>query len=742
MIDTGNRKLANYTTSASPPRPYLFRSMKIAFVLVLLVVAIALLVTRYRSHLDQSETRVNAFNAIYSENLQTLLGDLDDVLRATSRQVEAGVQVEGLSFYLQVVASRLPQLRTLLILDENGVVIAESRPDGVAIGIDVSDRPYFLVHTIANNDTPDTLYLDDPVQSLVDGAWSMPSSFAIRDDDGEFLGVAVASIEPNYLAENLLNNSEIQLGTIKGYIINPQGTIWATIPLQSDAMGKDLAPQDLWQNILLQRTQPFTTTNYFGRDVLDEADAIIAHSVVMPYGVGVIFSKHLSDVFALFYAEALFIIGGFFALSGLSIVALDAYVNQVKRIWQQAQVIQQEAHQREQAERDLHQSERAFRALVENSNDFIVRFDSGLRHLFVNRAVVESTGTAFEDYIGKTNEELGRTAESIDFWNTHIRDVFATGEEKFMAFDYDMPAGHRYYQARLMPERDDEGNVQSVLSVVRDITALREAEETRLQAERLQAELDKEHELLELKKHFVALASHDLRTPLSIISTSASMLERYNDRLSPEKRLEKLEHIQTYVGHMTRLLDEILTVSKLEEGRIKPNITPIDLPSFCDQVWDDMLTLHGDTHQTRYKMASSITVWQADALMLRYALNNVLGNAFKYTPEGGMIEFVIEDHQEGDEPWLCFTVRDTGVGIPQDDMANLFQRFQRASNVKNMKGTGLGLSIAYDYVQLHGGTITAESVENEGSTFVMRLPRHADDASPSPNIAQDNTTTS
>lgn len=233
----------------------------------------------------------------------------------------------------------------------------------------------------------------------------------------------------------------------------------------------------------------------------------------------------------------------------------------------------------------------------------------------------------------------------------------------------------------------------------------------------LQKSLTKERELNELKSRFVSMASHEFRTPLSTILSSAALVRMYKAGEQQEQREKHLEKINTAVNHLTGILNDFLSISKLEEGKIGPQVTGIDPKVLCVEVMDDMEVMLKEGQNFQF---SSFLDWNTlftDRNILKNILFNLLSNAIKYSGEGDTIEVHIQTR--GDK--LEIMVRDYGIGIPEDEQKHMFDRFFRASNVESIQGTGLGLNIVYHYLQMIGGSIRFESRTGEGSTFFVSL---------------------
>ena len=255
--------------------------------------------------------------------------------------------------------------------------------------------------------------------------------------------------------------------------------------------------------------------------------------------------------------------------------------------------------------------------------------------------------------------------------------------------------------------------------------------ELRLAHDELSLALAQEIELNKLKSRFLSMASHEFRTPLAIISSAASLLDRYQARLTEEKRQIYLNNIQNAVVHMTRLVDDVLVAEKGKAGRLQFNPKPLDLVPFCQDLVAVFASDEGSHHQicltwegTETGDPSSLQ-GELDAELLLHILRNLLSNAIKYSPADSRIDFTVAYSKE----FVRFIVADQGIGIPVQDQGRLFEFFQRASNVGDVQGTGLGLYVVKHAVDSYGGTIQVQSQEGKGTTFIVDLPLNLSAAS-------------
>ncbi len=245
--------------------------------------------------------------------------------------------------------------------------------------------------------------------------------------------------------------------------------------------------------------------------------------------------------------------------------------------------------------------------------------------------------------------------------------------------------------------------------------ALRRSEED------IRKALDKEKELGELKSRFVSMASHEFRTPLSTILSSASLLGRYPKEDQQPQREKHINRIKSAVTTLTNVLNDFLSLSKLEEGKVGYHPVELDLNEFCRTVLDEMQGLLKPGQEFVYEKEWNDATVILDEHLLKNIIYNLVSNAIKYSPEGKKIYLYCKIETD----FLQIAVRDEGIGIPQADQEYMFERFFRATNSANIQGTGLGLSIVRSYLEMMGGTINFDSEENVGSTFRIMIPLKA-----------------
>ncbi len=275
-----------------------------------------------------------------------------------------------------------------------------------------------------------------------------------------------------------------------------------------------------------------------------------------------------------------------------------------------------------------------------------------------------------------------------------------------------------FEKARLDAELETERD--SLARRVEERTAeLRLANEQLRQAhDQVRRALEKEKELGELKSRFVSMTSHEFRTPLGGILSSAEMLEEYGGQFTEERKLVYLRRIQASAHHMVDLLNDILVIGRADAGKLEFHPAPLDLLKLCQELVEELRLTAGTQHRLTFASQVESAQVAMDENLLRQILTNLLSNAIKYSPQGGEVQFTLTCQAEQ----AIFQVRDHGIGIPPEDQSRLFETFHRAGNVRNIPGTGLGMAIVKRSVDAQGGTIRVESQVGVGTTVTVTLP--------------------
>ena len=223
------------------------------------------------------------------------------------------------------------------------------------------------------------------------------------------------------------------------------------------------------------------------------------------------------------------------------------------------------------------------------------------------------------------------------------------------------------------------------------------------------------------REALLSVASHELKNPLTSLLGYANLLER-RANTNPafgERELKHVRMIREQGARLTKMLDVLLDVARLDSGQLVLQPASVDLSSVVDRMLTEVDTLL-TRHTILYYEPEAPAIVQGDEMRLEQVVRNLLGNAIKYSPDGG--EIVVRLHHEGEQ--ICLDVQDRGIGIPTEALPRIFQRFSRVNNTANISGLGLGLYVVREIVALHGGSIAVASTEGVGSTFTVTLPAH------------------
>ncbi len=329
-------------------------------------------------------------------------------------------------------------------------------------------------------------------------------------------------------------------------------------------------------------------------------------------------------------------------------------------------------------------------------------------------------------YLNPAHVKLFGYQRSEELIGKHWTDLYSAAEiERFQQDVFPVLAATQSWRGEAVAIRKDGSTFDEEVSltlvgngtlicVCRDITQRKRAETEIFKA------LETEQHLNELKSRFITLMSHEFRTPLSVISSSAGILDTFADKLSPEKKQKHLRKIMTQVHHTTNLLNEILLIHQAETRQLTFNPQQLDVVNFCQTLVQEVQLNHGDSHQiklyaTQHHRSFIATV---DRTLLGYILTELLSNAIKFSSNQTVINLSITFPNNQ----ICFQVKDQGIGIPSVDHLQVFDSFYRAQNIGTIQGAGLGLSIVKKCVDLQNGTITITSELNLGTTFTVKLP--------------------
>lgn len=276
----------------------------------------------------------------------------------------------------------------------------------------------------------------------------------------------------------------------------------------------------------------------------------------------------------------------------------------------------------------------------------------------------------------------------------------------------ELRANNKSYTLNGVPIPDANNQINEVLVVIRNITDQKNLENNLIKA------LEREKELNVLKSQFVTMASHKFRTPLSTILSSVFLLENYTDADYELEKTAFFDKIKRSVHNLTALLNDYLSLGKLEEGKLRVTYTETDIKAFFDEFLQEIGSIKKVKQKIHFTYEGMQCTVMTDKFLLKNILTNLVSNAIEYSPHDAEIELAAELKKDT----LKIRVTDQGIGIPENEQHQIFKRFYRGQNANNVEGTGLGLNIAKKYIRLLKGTIEFTSQLNKGTTFIAIIP--------------------
>jgi len=387
----------------------------------------------------------------------------------------------------------------------------------------------------------------------------------------------------------------------------------------------------------------------------------------------------------------------------------------------------------------LNESEQRFRDFADSASDWFWEMDETLRLTYLSRSfAVVSGGILPEDIIGHTHEELAWCDKDSGKWKSHQAVLEAHKPFKNLEFPFQKPEQeNRHWSISGRPVFAEDGAFRGYRGVGHDVTEEKRNQEelshhrdhlealvaertteTKIQARRLQMALAQEKKQNETQREFVAMVSHEFRTPLSIIDGTAQRVLRRPELMTEEELPIRMQKIRDAVVRMTGLVEDTLSRASMDAGMIKFKGEEIDL---CKLIQETCVRQEGVSkeHKISVDLAGISSLIWGDQKLLDQVFTNLLSNAVKYSPEGRRVD--VKGWMENDSTCVV-SVRDFGLGIPEKEIPKLFERYFRASTASGIAGTGIGLNLANELVKMHDGSIDVESTVDEGSKFTVQLP--------------------
>jgi PAS domain S-box-containing protein len=370
------------------------------------------------------------------------------------------------------------------------------------------------------------------------------------------------------------------------------------------------------------------------------------------------------------------------------------------------------------AEQNLKLSEEKYRLISENIQDVITILDIYGNISYMSPSGIKLSGFSEVDIIGSNLLKTVHRHDVKKVSNFLLNEIKPNQENKILFKSKTQKGGYKWFESIVTILNTNSREKKLLQASTRDVTSRIKAEKELTKA------LEKEKELSILKSRFVSMASHEFRTPLATIRSSAELIKLFIDAdfktLSPKtysKIKEKLADITLDIDRIAELMSDILTMGKIEANRIPFNPKTLNLASFINEylsVDAAKITLGRIINRP---LDSTIKV-NIDTKLMNQVLQNGIGNALKYSSNKKPIDVVIKKINNNS----VITIKDYGIGIPEADLPYIFESFFRSTNVDNIPGTGLGMSIIKLFVEMHGGTVNIESKINKGTTLIITLP--------------------
>lgn len=388
----------------------------------------------------------------------------------------------------------------------------------------------------------------------------------------------------------------------------------------------------------------------------------------------------------------------------LKVLAMITDITERKKIEKKIIQLNQDLEQRvNDRTKKLEETQKLYYLIAQNFPKGTINvFDKDLNYIFVEGEELLKLGIDSKKLIG--SNYINRLPKDI---RTDVKEKLQSAF-KGNSLSFEIKALNNYYKINAVPIAFEKGKVSQILVVEKNITQEKLAEIKVLEA------LEREKQLNELKSRFVSMASHEFRTPLSTILSSASLIEKYIEKNDLEKSTKHINRVKSSVGLLTSILNDFLSLSKLEEGKIQLNKSSFNVKELFVEILEDLKNTQNKPVEISFHHQNDEIII-SDKSFLKNIAYNLLSNAFKYCSSSVKCSTKLSDNI------LYIFVEDDGVGIPKEEQKNLFTRFYRAKNVTNIQGTGLGLNIVKHYLGLLDGKISFQS-ESGKTIFEVSIP--------------------
>ena len=371
-------------------------------------------------------------------------------------------------------------------------------------------------------------------------------------------------------------------------------------------------------------------------------------------------------------------------------------------------------------EQELEQSQQRYRIISENSHDVVTLFDTVFNFRFVSPSII-NYGQVPAEFVGRNFFEVFKhRSDFCDLFQTKIFEPLLQNKTKLIGpiiITRITDEGEKDLELVAKPIFDDNDNLTFILTTEQDVSE-------RLKAElELKKALKREKYLNELKTQFVSMASHQFRTPLSVIRANIELFDMLKTQLSGKAigQAERvITRIKNEISRLTLMINDVLVLGKLDAAKTPYRPKKVDLTKLCKTILDDEFDNEPDNRKCQLIINGKPELIWCDKNLMFHAITNLVSNAFKYSKETPNPVLQLTYH----EITVEIAIIDFGIGINEKDKQNLFQSFFRSQNVLDIEGTGLGLVIAKEFIELNNGTISVESKLGKGSKFVIQLQKN------------------
>jgi PAS domain S-box-containing protein len=369
------------------------------------------------------------------------------------------------------------------------------------------------------------------------------------------------------------------------------------------------------------------------------------------------------------------------------------------------------------AEQNLKMSEEKYRLISENIQDIITILDPKGNISYMSPSGIKLLGFSEEEIIGSNLLNTVHKHDVKRVANFLLNEIKPNQENKILFKSKTQKGGYKWFES-IVTQLSTGNEISLLQSSTRDVTP-------RIKAEiELTKALEKEKELSMLKSRFVSMASHEFRTPLATIRSSAELIKLFIDKdpnAIPQKIYnkvtEKIDDITLDIDRIAELMSDILTMGKVEANRIPYKPETLNIADFVNEYLLVDAKKITDSRKINLALKSSINV-NIDTKLMKQVLQNAIGNALKYSPKEKPIDVTVEEVNNHS----VITVKDYGIGIPEAELPLVFESFFRSTNADNIPGTGLGMSIIKLFVEMNGGTVNIESKIDKGTSLIITLP--------------------